>query len=58
MNSRKFSINDEFEKRNYIELMTDQRKRSVTINMQSNGAYGTVTVDMAQLKKAMEEMNG
>lgn len=58
MNSRKFQIPDEFEKRNYIELLTDQRKRSVTINIQSNGGYGTVMIDMAKLKKAMEEMNG
>lgn len=57
MNTRKFVIPDELEKRNYIELFTDQRKRTVTINCSSNGGYTTVMVDMVKLKQAMDEMN-
>ena len=56
MNTRKFTIPDEFEHHHYIELMTDQRKRSVTINAYSMGQNTTVTVDMVKLKQAMEDM--
>lgn len=57
MNTRKFQIQDELEKSHYIELMTDQRKRSVTINAYSAGNYTTVMVDMVKLKQAMDEMS-
>lgn len=58
MNSRKFIIADELEKTHFVELFTDQRKRSVTINSYSAGNYSTVTVDMTQFKRAVDEMNG
>ena len=58
MNSRKIIIPDEFEKHHYIELFTDSRRRSVTINAYSMGQNTTVSVDMDKLKQAMDEMNG
>ena len=58
MNARKFIIPDELEKHHYIELMTDRRKRSVTINAYSMGQNTTVMVDMMKPKQAMDDMNG
>lgn len=58
MNTRKFVIQDELEKRNYIELHTDQRKRSVTMVVMCNGVYNEMMIDMGVLKRALDEMNG